>query len=203
MRQTRVLSVLVAGAVAVGTLLAAAAPATAATDTTTTLESSVNPSTAGQEITLTATVVGDSPTGEVAFADAGIPLDTVPVDSGIATLTLDTLGVGDHALTATYAGDAGNNGSEGDLTQTVVAAPTDTTTALTSSANPSTVGDEITLTATVTGNSPTGQVTFADDGIPLDTVDVSSGVATLTLDSLGVGDHALTATYGGDAGNNG
>jgi hypothetical protein len=124
MRQTRVVSVLVA-AVA-GTLLAVAAPAMAATATatTTTLTSSANPSTAGQPVTLTATVTGDSPTGQVDFADAGVVLgSSVDLTSGVATLTLSSLSVGDHALTVTYNGDPNNLGSQGALTQAVAAPP--------------------------------------------------------------------------------
>ena len=121
MRQTRVTGVLVA-AVA-GTLMAVAAPATAATDTTTTLTSSVNPAAPGQAITLTATVTGDAPTGQVVFGEPGVTLGTVDVISGVATLTVSSLAAGDHALSAVYDGDANNSSSSGTLSQTVSAPP--------------------------------------------------------------------------------
>jgi hypothetical protein len=153
MRETRVLTVLVA-AVA-GTLLTVAAPASAASDSTTTLTSSANPSTVGTAITLTATVAGDAPTGQVVFAEPGLTLGVADVTSGVATLTLDSLGVGDHALTATYSGDANNNYSYGTLTQTVAAPPTPPTPPaptvkppkikLAASATKASVGDKVRL----------------------------------------------------------
>jgi hypothetical protein len=45
-----------------------------------------------------------------------------------------------------------------------------TTTALISSQNPSALGQSVTFTATVTGASPTGTVTFKDGGTTLATV---------------------------------
>ena len=59
----------------------------------------------------------------------------------------------------------------------------------------------MTLTATVTGDAPTGQVVFADAGVTLGAADLNAGVATLVISSLTVGDHALTATYPGDVNN--
>ena len=193
-----VLAAMTAGSVLA---LAPAAQATTTSTSTTALTSSVNPSVVGETVTLTATVTGAAPTGSVTFEDSGATLDTVDLTDGVATLEVSSLSVGDHALTATYAGDGGNDGSVGELTQTVEAVTS--TTALTSSVNPSTSGESVTLTATVTGAGPTGSVTFADDGSPLDTVSLSSGVATLAVSSLSVGSHALTATYSGDSVNAG
>ena len=104
-----VLVALVAGAV-----LAMAPPASAATGTMTSLESSANPSTAGQSVTLTSTVTdigGTIPTGAVDFADSGAPLGTANLDAGgVATLVVGSLTVGDHELTATYVPDDLNYG---------------------------------------------------------------------------------------------
>ena len=120
--KTRALTVL--AALAAGAVLAMAPPAAAITTTTTTLVSSANPSTAGQAVTLTATVTGDAPDGYVDFADSGVPIGTADLTAGVATLVAGSLTVGDHALTATYSGDANNMTSLGTLTQTVVAPPT-------------------------------------------------------------------------------
>jgi hypothetical protein len=75
-----------------------------------------------------------------------------------------------------------------------------TTTALTSSANPSPYGGSITLTATVSGGPLTGTVTFFDGASSLGTVAVSSDIATLATSTLSVGNHNLSAHYDGDAG---
>jgi PKD repeat protein len=122
MRETRVLGVLATAVVAA--LLTMAPPAEALTDTTTVLTSSANPSTTGQAITLTATVTGSSPTGQVVFGEPGYTLAVVDVNAaGVATTVVSSLAAGAHALTATYSGDPGNNFSEGTLTQTVNAPP--------------------------------------------------------------------------------
>src|SRR5215471_5080701 len=81
--------------------------------------------------------------------------------------------------------------------------PVATSTTLISSKNPSTFGESVTLTATVTagGSVPTGTVTFSDSGAVLGTAALSSaGTATLTTSSMSVGTHALTASYGGATG---
>jgi hypothetical protein len=72
-----------------------------------------------------------------------------------------------------------------------------TTTTLVSNANPSTVGQPVTLTVTVTGDTPTGTVMFDDSGIALGTVDLNAGVATLVTSALTTGAHVITATYSG------
>ncbi|SDN35727.1 Ig-like domain repeat protein [Polaromonas sp. JS666] len=76
-----------------------------------------------------------------------------------------------------------------------------TTTALSSSAGTAPVGQNITLTATVTGASPTGNVTFKDGGTTVGSSALSGGVATLTTNSLALGSHTLSAEYAGDTNN--
>ncbi|HEX6099721.1 MAG TPA: M36 family metallopeptidase [Thermoanaerobaculia bacterium] len=77
-----------------------------------------------------------------------------------------------------------------------------TSTALTTSANPSPFGSVLTLTATVTsaGGTPTGNVTFFDGAVNLGTVALSGGVATLNTSTLSVGAHSLKASYAGAPG---
>ncbi len=80
-----------------------------------------------------------------------------------------------------------------------------TTTALTSSANPSGFGQIVIFAATVnTGalaGKLTGSVAFMDGANPLGTTAPvnSSGVATLQVTTLAVGLHAIAASYGGDS----
>ena len=78
---------------------------------------------------------------------------------------------------------------------------TSTTTAVTSSANPSTYGSPVTLTATVTPSSgPTGSVTFKDGSTVLGTQPLSaSGQASYQTSSLAAGTHSITAVYSGDS----
>ena len=80
--------------------------------------------------------------------------------------------------------------------------PGSTTTAVQSSLNPSIVGQSITLTATVTGASPTGTVQFKDGSSSLGApVTLSGGIATMATSALTQGTHTITAVYGGDANN--
>ena len=76
-------------------------------------------------------------------------------------------------------------------------------TTLTSSLNPSALGQAVTFTATVkpaTGSgTPTGMVTFNDGASVLGMGTLSGGTATFTTSGLTGGTHSITATYGGDA----
>jgi hypothetical protein len=174
----------------------------AAVSSSVSLTSSANPSTLGQSVTFTATVTGASPTGTVTFKDGATTLGTGTVNgSGQATFTTASLAAGSHAITAAYGGDTNNTpGTSPVLTQVVNQAGS--SVSLTSSANPSTFGQSVTFTATVTGASPTGTVTFNDGATTLGTGTVNgSGQATFTTSSLAAGSHSITATYGGDINN--
>ncbi|MGB8995408.1 MAG: Ig-like domain repeat protein [Pseudonocardiaceae bacterium] len=74
-------------------------------------------------------------------------------------------------------------------------------TALASSVNPSTFGQPVTVTATVTSTAgtPTGNVTFTSDGNTLGTVGLTGGTAVLTTPGLSVGIHTIATSYPGDA----
>jgi len=86
-----------------------------------------------------------------------------------------------------------------------------TVTSLTTSADPSLFGAPVTFTATVTCPScvlpvepPSGTVAFYDGTVPLGnpvTVTVASGqmTASLTTSTLTVGNHTITAVYGGNS----
>ncbi|WP_342728508.1 Ig-like domain repeat protein [Bradyrhizobium sp. B097] len=169
--------------------------------TTTSLVSSANPSAPGQSVTFTATVSGSgSPTGTVQFKDGAANLGAVALAGGVATFTTSSLATGSHTITAVYSGDSNNTASmSAALTQTVNQAVS--TTTVTSSPNPSTPGQSVTFTATVTGASPTGTVQFKDGAANLGAVTLAGGVATFTTSSLATGGHSITAAYSGDANN--
>jgi hypothetical protein len=78
---------------------------------------------------------------------------------------------------------------------------TSTSTALTSSLNPATVGKPVTFTATITGNggTPTGTVTFLDGTTIIGSATLSTGTGSLTISTLTVGVHPITAVYSGSA----
>jgi hypothetical protein len=79
-----------------------------------------------------------------------------------------------------------------------------TTTVVTPSANPSTFGQSVTFTATVTGASATGTVTFQDNGTNIAGcvgIALAAGRATCTTSTLTVGSHTIVASYSGDSAN--
>jgi hypothetical protein len=174
--------------------------------TSTAITSSQNPSSFGQPVTFTATVTanppsGATPAGSVTFTIDGSTVGTVALSaSGTATFTTSTLSISGspHTIVATYLGNSNFAGSLATTSQTVVQG---TTTTITSSKNPSNVGDPVTFTATVTGSggTPTGTVTFKDGATTLATVPLSGATATFATSSLTAGSHSITATYSGDA----
>ncbi len=177
--------------------------------TSTTLTSSLNPSTSGQPVRLVATVVGSStpgamvyPTGIVTFTDttSGVTLGTGSLSWGIAVLTTSSLTVGTHQIAASYGGDASNSASASTaIAQVVTAIPS--TTTLSSSVNPSLYTQNVSFTATVagTGGTPTGTVTFTLDGNAQTPVTLTNGSVAFSASSLTVGTHTITASYSGDA----
>jgi len=169
--------------------------------TTTSLVSSANPSNAGQTVTFTATVTGatGSPTGTVNFRDGATSIGSGILTAGQATLVTSALTAGSHSITAIYSGDTNFAGSVSPaLAQTVVGQPT--STAVSSSLNPSTAGDSVTFTATVTGAGATGTVVFFDGATSLGSGTLNaSGQATLSTSALVAGTHSITAAYQGDA----
>jgi hypothetical protein len=174
--------------------------------TTTTVTSSKNPSNFGDMVTFTATVTNGggtgTPTGTVTFSDSSTPLGTGMLDgNGVATLTMSSLAVGSHMISAAYGGDSRFTGSTGSLnTNPQVVNPAPSTTTVTSSENPSHFGDAVTFTAAVTssGGIPPGTVTFNDSTTVLGTGTLNgNGVAALTTASLAIGSHTITAQYAG------
>jgi hypothetical protein len=172
--------------------------ALAKTNTTTTLASSANPSTYASSVTFTATVSPSAATGTVTFKDGSTTLGTGTLSSGKATYTTSSLAAGSHSVTASYGGNTTYNGSTSSvLTQTVNKA--NSTTTLSSSANPSTYGSSVKFTATVSPSSCTGTVTFKDSSTTLGTGSLSSGKATYTTSTLAAGSHSITGSYAGDS----
>ena len=77
-----------------------------------------------------------------------------------------------------------------------------TTSAVSSSSNPSGFGQSVTFTATVTPQTqgtPTGTVTFSDGSQQLAQSSLSGGTDTLSTSGLAIGSHSITASYSGDS----
>ena len=76
-----------------------------------------------------------------------------------------------------------------------------TTTTLKASTASVYVTQPVALTATVTGASPTGTVTFLANGSPLGSANLSSGVATYQATFATANTYSVTAQYSGDSTN--
>jgi Big-like domain-containing protein/VCBS repeat protein len=89
--------------------------------TTTTIKSSVNPSTQGQAVTFTAKVTSPTviPTGSVTFTAGTTILGTITLSGGKASLTTSALPLGTTNITASYSGTADIIGSHASLMQVV------------------------------------------------------------------------------------
>jgi hypothetical protein len=178
--------------------------------TTTTLDSSVNPSVHGQPVTFTAHVAVQSPgagtpTGSVQFSIDGNPYGTAQELTGDhASVTVSNLSGGNHPVQATYNGNTNFAAStSATLSQGIDKAAT--ATALQLDPNPVTYGAPVQLSATVTATppgagTPTGAVQFSIDGQPVgDPVSLAGGTATTTTNAnLTPGAHDVTADYVGD-----
>jgi hypothetical protein len=124
------------------------------------------------------------------------------IDRASAAICSITSGVvrlqaaGTCIIDANQAGNANYNAAP-QVQQTFTVGKAITTTALSSSQNPSTFGQSVTFTATVTsgGGAPTGTVTFKNGSTTLGTGTLASGVATFSTATLSVGSHSITAAY--------
>lgn len=188
--------------------------------TTTTLISSGNPSIYGKSVTFTATVAAAAPatatpTGTVTFLDGSNTIGNGTLSGGVATFSSSTLAVGTHPITARYGGDTNYLGASQPVSNSVtqIVSKDATTLTLTATPNPSVLGNLVTITATVTGDPPTGTVTFCDGATTTSancpgttlcsavtlTVGTNSSTAVCTTTFTSIGNHTLGAYYGGDS----
>lgn len=149
---------------------------------------------------------GDPPFTPTASTSSHLPV-FFTVISGPALVTngnlVTILGPGLVTVRASQPGDATYNAAaDVDRTFTVSKAPT--TVLLTSSANPSFRRQPVTFVAAVAGplNTavPTGTITFQNVAGALSSLVAldGNGRAELTLNTLEIGEHAITATFSGD-----
>jgi hypothetical protein len=175
--------------------------------------------TPGGPIALTAplaTVPGGAPVAgqTVTFSASGFPsCDALTDANGVASCNVDSVALtGAATVTATFdnptdffTDHTGDLPPLPEIATTTLQISAATTTAVASSANPSTVGQPVTLTATVAANpsgagTPTGSVTFSDGSVVFGSAALNgSGTAAVTTSFTTAGSHLITATYGGDA----
>jgi uncharacterized repeat protein (TIGR03803 family) len=166
------------------------------------LTSSTNPSYVSQAVTFSVVVSGrgPTPTGSVNVIQGSTVLGTVTLSDGQASLPATFKTKGTLRIVAGYSGDENYAPAVGETTQ-IVLLPNATSTTVASNLNPSTYGQAVTLTSTVssTGPTPTGTVTFKNGNATVGKASLSSGMATLAISTLPAGTLSITADYGGNA----
>jgi hypothetical protein len=175
-------------------------------DAVTKLTSNQNPSALGYAVTLRATVSspsGGTPTGFVYFQNGSTTLAEKALSAGTATFTTKKLPLGLNVVTANYPGDPNYGFSTSAPVNQYVLEGT-TTTALTSSPNPSLYRQAVTFAAIVTSSlgapPPDGEtVTFMKDTTVVGTGTLSGGSASLSTSALPMGANHIMAVYGGDS----
>jgi len=170
------------------------------TATTTTLIASSSTVSYGSSLTLTASILPSTAAGTVTLYDGLTSIGSGTAISGVATLSLTSLAVGSHSITAVYGGSATyttSTSSAVTVTVTSSSSLTATSTTLVTSATSATVGTSITLTASVVPSAATGTVYFYDGTTSVGSGTLSSGIATETTTGLAVGTHTVTAVYSG------
>ncbi len=172
--------------------------------TTTTVSSSLDPSTLGEAVTYTAKVSPAAATGTVEFKQAGVTISgcaAQAISAATAKCNAADPAAGGHWIVAVYSGDSnyGSSTSPG-LTQTVNKKTT--TTTVSSSLDPSTLGEAVTYTATVSPAAATGTIAFKEEGTPIagcTAETISSGAATCTVTGYPTwSSYGITAAYSGD-----
>ena len=156
----------------------------------------------GLAVTATITVSSGGAVGAelVSLYDGAVLVGAGVLKAGKATVVIDDLAVGNHPLTARFAGNAAVAESVSVVKQLIVD-KAKSTVAIKASAIKQTYGTAkpVTLTATVGLDSkrpPAGQVRFKDGATVVATVPVISGKATYKLSqTTKVGAHTFTAQF--------
>jgi hypothetical protein len=160
----------------------------------------------GSPTTLMAKVTGtNTPSGTVSFLSGGVLLGTGNLDgTGLASLTTSNLPTGNTALQAVYNGNSSQGLSASSVNNLTVLGPLiNTITSLNCVNSTTRAGLWATFTVSVIGNSgsapPTGSVVFLANGVPLNFVALSGGVANFATKDLPDGNVSIQVVYSGDA----
>ncbi|HYL76525.1 MAG TPA: Ig-like domain repeat protein [Bryobacteraceae bacterium] len=161
----------------------------------------------GQPIAVKVQVTSDTgtPTGTVSLTEgskaATITLGTGTLSGGAVSILLTGLTLGTHSIVATYGGDA-NFDASSSAPIAVAGTASLTSILLAGTPIPVQVGQQVTLTATVTSpaGTPGGAVTFQGAQSVLGTANLNSaGQAVVTTSFAVPGTQAITAAYAGNS----
>jgi hypothetical protein len=181
------------------------------TASTTTLSAVPAAPSAGQSVTLTATVASGSstvtstPGGTVTFTIDGVVGNAITLSGGTASTVTSFSTAGTHTVAIAYGGDGTFAASSTSGTLTVAAAIA-TTTAVTASPSSILLGsssatESFTATVTPSGGTLAGTVTLKVAGVTVGSVALTGGSATLsgvaptTANGFTVGSDTVTASF--------
>ena len=163
------------------------------------LVSSRNPAGQGDSVTFHALLSPSSASGSISFFDNGDLVGTAKLNSdfpGTATWVTQSLGAGNHAISARFDGDDDTVGAASSpLLQTVLGG---TVVRLSASPLNPAVGQAVTYTAVINPQSATGTVRFLDNGVFIGSASIRGGSASVVVPNFTFGTHALVAGYSGD-----
>jgi hypothetical protein len=168
--------------------------------TTTITADAPDPSTPGAAVAVSVTVSGGGtvPTGTVNITGAdGNCAVTLVAGSGSCNVTFNTAGA--RTLSATYNGDALNLGSA-DSEGHTVSQGASTVTITSDAPDPSTAGQSVTVSVTVSGAgvTPTGSVVLSGADVDC-TITLAGGSGSCPVVFNTIGAKTITANYSGDA----
>jgi hypothetical protein len=170
------------------------------------LSASPEPSGAGMAMTFAAAVAAAAPSagtpgGTVGFYDGPVLVGTSALSGGVATLNTAGLDPGVHVIEARYNGDGSFEAGVATSSHAINTPAATPALAVSSSRNPSNVGQAVTLTAsvTMTAGPVSGTVAFYDGASALGSAAIVAGRATLSIATLPAGSHAITARFLGSA----
>jgi uncharacterized protein (TIGR03437 family) len=154
-------------------------------------------------------LVDGDPSGTVQFFNGSSSLGTASLTPGTTLSVTSTAGMGTVfiASLAVYSGDANFLGSTSSSTTPPPASKLANSISLSSSPNPSTAGQSVTLTANVVPApvldpailAPTGTVTILDGTTQLAQLTLTTGMASFTATFTSAGPHILSVSYSGDS----
>ncbi|HYC36973.1 MAG TPA: DUF4214 domain-containing protein [Usitatibacter sp.] len=147
------------------------------------------------------TISGDGEIGAtVTVREGGTAVCVATVGAAGTWSCTPALSLGAHSIVASQVDTAGN--ASADSAAVAFSVKATPTVALTSSVNPSTVGQGVAFTVSLAGTpAPSGPITFANGGVAITgcaTLTLSGGQASCSTSALFAGTHTITAEYGGD-----
>jgi hypothetical protein len=190
------------GSVDVNNLAIAWKASLSRTSTTTSVSTPSTTVSQGASVTFTATVTPPNTTGTVNFYGNGVaaPLGSGTVSGGTATFTTKVLPTGSNIVSATYAGDTGDNASSSlSPAQVNVAPPDFTLTASTLTPTSISAGQSASSTLTIapaSGVTGSGTVNFTPSscsGLPAGATCSFSGTGSVTFGGVS-GSPTITVT---------